>query len=119
MRSLALSLVPVLATLHILGCGGDDSTTASDAGPRGDSSPTTDGPDTGRGVPDLDSSVDGGAGPSACPPLPAFPDENCTGWRHTGVTLEPFTGDTTITDDGTVIDGADIEGCLTVRASNV
>lgn len=28
----------------------------------------------------------GGGGTATCPPFPAFPDENCTGWRHTGRT---------------------------------
>jgi hypothetical protein len=27
-------------------------------------------------------------GSGACPPFPAFPDANCTGWQHTGVTLK-------------------------------
>lgn len=27
-------------------------------------------------------------GPLTCPAFPAFPDEKCTGWQHTGVTLK-------------------------------
>lgn len=55
----------------------------------------------------------------ACPAYPAFPDGNCTGWRHTGVTLSAYSGPTYITTSGTVIDGKLINGDLTIRASNV
>lgn len=27
-----------------------------------------------------------------CPAYPAFPDANCTGWQHTGVTLQAVPG---------------------------
>ncbi len=67
------------------------------------------------------SAVKFGSGSSAtngCPAYPAFPDTNCTGWQHTGVTLTAYTGPTTITTAGTVIDGKDI-GCLSVSANNV
>lgn len=42
-----------------------------------------------------------------------------TGWAPTGVTLTTYTGPSTITVDGTVIDGADINGGLQINANNV
>lgn len=56
---------------------------------------------------------------SNCAPYPAFPDENCTGWKHTGVTLTPYSGPTTITTAGTVIDGKEINSSLVIAANNV
>jgi hypothetical protein len=32
-----------------------------------------------------------------CPPYPAFPDGNCTGWQHTGVTLTTYSVSCTLT----------------------
>ncbi len=55
----------------------------------------------------------------SCPAYPSFPDTNCTGWQHTGVTLTPYTGSTTIDQSGTVIDSKDINGCIAIRANNV
>lgn len=49
----------------------------------------------------------------------SYPDASNTGWKHTGVTLKPYTGPTTITVDGTVIDGRDVKSCLTIKADNV
>ena len=56
---------------------------------------------------------------AGCPPYPAMPDASCTGWQHTGVTLSAYTGPRTITTPGTVIDGKDIVGDLSIQASNV
>ncbi len=56
---------------------------------------------------------------SGCPAYPAFPDANCTGWQHTGVTLTPYSGPTTITTAGTVIDGKQINSSITIAANNV
>lgn len=56
---------------------------------------------------------------SGCPAFPAFPDGNCTGWQHTGVTLTNYTGPLTITAANTVIDSKNITGCITVQAANV
>lgn len=47
------------------------------------------------------------------------PDATNTGWRPTGVTLTPYTGPMTITRAGTVIDGQDIRGQLTISADDV
>lgn len=67
---------------------------------------------------------------SGCPPYPAFPDEQCTGWRHTGVTLQVVPGQVSsgsgwewvgapfnyvkITGNGAVLDGLDVNGCIYV-----
>ena len=51
--------------------------------------------------------------------LPNYPNESCTGWQHTGVTLSAYDGPSTIETDGTVIDGKDIEDCLIIDAANV
>jgi hypothetical protein len=54
-----------------------------------------------------------------------FPDAGTTGWQHTGVKLT--TGGVKLTSDaefqintpGTVIDGKDIQGCVSIKANNV
>jgi hypothetical protein len=51
------------------------------------------------------------------PTLPAWPDATNTG-VPTGKTLAPA-GSFTVTQDGTVVDGLDIDGCLVIRANNV
>ena len=53
----------------------------------------------------------------ALPTAPAWPDSSTTGVPD-GVVLTPSSG-FDITDDGTVIDGLDITGCLVVRADDV
>jgi hypothetical protein len=55
----------------------------------------------------------------ACDPAPGWPTSSSAGWQHTGVTLTPYTGPLTITQDGTTIDSADIAGCLTIEANDV
>src|SRR5690606_6220223 len=45
-----------------------------------------------------------------------WPTAGNTGWRHTGVTLTPYTGPVKITEP-TVIDGKDITGCLVIQSS--
>lgn len=54
-----------------------------------------------------------------CPAYPAMPNASCTGWQHTGVSLTPYTGPLTITTPGTVIDGKDVSGTLSIQADNV
>lgn len=65
-----------------------------------------------------------------CPAYPEFPDANCTGWQHTGVTLQTVPGQKTsgtgwnwegspfnyvkITGNNAVVDGVDINGCVYV-----
>jgi hypothetical protein len=48
-----------------------------------------------------------------------FPSPATTGWQHTGTTLSAYTGPSTISTEGTVIDGKDIKTCLYITASNV
>jgi hypothetical protein len=54
------------------------------------------------------------ARPSVC----GYPDESNTG-VPAGTSLTVHEGDLTIKTDGTVIDGLDIRGCVTVEATNV
>lgn len=56
---------------------------------------------------------------AVCPDYPSFPTTSCTGWQHTGVTLSAYTGPTTISSAGTVIDSKDITDCIRVSANNV
>jgi hypothetical protein len=60
--------------------------------------------------------TDSGSTPES--PSTALPDASNTGWKHTGVTLTSA-GAMTITTAGTVIDGKDINGDVTIKASNV
>lgn len=61
--------------------------------------------------------------PLFCAPYPSFPDANCTGWRHTGVTLHDCGG----TGEGAVhleTAGAIYDGCLfhdsvVIQAANI
>lgn len=48
-----------------------------------------------------------------------WPTAGTTGWQHTGVTLTPYSGPTTITIDGTVINGKDIKSKIKIDANNV
>ncbi len=54
------------------------------------------------------------AKPSAC----GLPDATNTGWQHTGVVLKP-SGSIKVTQPGTVIDGLDIKGEVSIEADNV
>ena len=58
----------------------------------------------------------GGSG-SGCGAFPNFPDQSCTGWRHTGVSLRDCP--TTITEAGADLDGCRFPGGVTILASNV
>lgn len=96
------------------GGGGGGSTGTGGGG--GDSGGGTGGGGGGGG--------DAGTPPGECPAFPAFPDENCTGWEHTGVTL---TDCTNLTDNGYIWDDNPIktfDSCyfsksLTIQAANV
>ena len=54
---------------------------------------------------------------SACAAFPGFPDESCTGWRHTGVSLRDCP--TTITEAGARLDGCRFPGGVTILAAGV
>lgn len=62
-------------------------------------------------LPDTDST-------DSDPAKTTLPDATNTGWQPTGVTLSSASG-MTITTAGTVIDGKDINGEVTIKASNV
>jgi hypothetical protein len=51
-----------------------------------------------------------------CAPYPAFPDANCTGWKHTGVKLKDCNGD--IRKSGITLDGCRFND-LKIVAKNV
>ena len=57
--------------------------------------------------------------PTQTVPIVGFPTSNNVGWQVTGTTLRPYRGPNEITQDGTVIDGADITVPLIVSANNV
>jgi hypothetical protein len=57
--------------------------------------------------------------PVVTPPSSGGPGASNTGWRPTGVTLTAYDGPMTITTPGTVIDGKDIRGQLTIQADGV
>ena len=52
-------------------------------------------------------------------PMVGFPTPSNVGWKVTGATLRRYDGPNEITQDGTVIDGADITEPLIVSANNV
>jgi hypothetical protein len=60
------------------------------------------------------------ASPSApgkgCGAFPAVPDETCTGWQHTGVTLHDCPN--VVTAANTTLDGCRFTGGLTIQAGN-
>lgn len=72
----------------------------------------------------------GNVSDTTCPPYPAFPDENCTGWQHTGVSLKAVPTQITsgvgwhwegapfnyvmIDANNAVVDGVDVNGCVYV-----
>jgi hypothetical protein len=63
-----------------------------------------------------------GAPPTGCSSHPSacgYPDASNTGYAHTGVKLDPYTGPMRVTTPGTVIDGKLIKGHLIIDASNV
>jgi hypothetical protein len=75
--------------------------------------------DAGQDAPE-DAEERAQRGPSAPQAsLTGFPNASNTGWKHTGVTLTPYAGPETITEDGAVIDGKSIDKCLWVRAQDV
>jgi hypothetical protein len=59
----------------------------------------------------------GQAGPAVCPEFPEFPDESCTGYRHTGVELRDCPN--VIEQDGLELDGCRFGPDLIIQASDV
>jgi hypothetical protein len=61
--------------------------------------------------------------PLFCAPFPAFPDEHCTGWKHTGVTLHAC-GDPAGSATHLQVANATYDGCLfadsvVIQAANI
>ena len=55
-----------------------------------------------------------------CPPLPAFPDGGCTGYKHTGVTEAMLTAcPLRLTTPGAVYDKCRFNGTLVIAAANI
>jgi len=116
---------------YVLFGGSAPVITGSDPTPETPATPSTGGSDGtqnggsggGSGGGGGDSGGGGTTPVGECPAYPAFPDENCTGWEHTGVTLTDCTGQT---DGGYIWDGQQttFDSCyfsvpLTVQAANV
>ena len=59
------------------------------------------------------------ANPTQSSQVVEFPTNTSVGWQVTGTVLRPYTGSNEITQDGTVIDGADITVPLIVSANDV
>lgn len=57
--------------------------------------------------------------PGECPPFPAFPDENCTGWQHTGVALSESGCPQELTVPNATYDGCLFAGHVLVMADNI
>jgi hypothetical protein len=53
----------------------------------------------------------------ACSAFPAFPDANCTGWRHTGVTLHPC--DNVIVQSSVTLDSCLFDETLSIQGANI
>ncbi|MEH1125121.1 hypothetical protein [Micromonospora sp. CPCC 206061] len=56
-------------------------------------------------------------GRSACPSFPRFPDQNCTGYEHTGVTLRNCSN--TVTKNNAKLDSCRFVNGLTIEGKNV
>jgi hypothetical protein len=57
------------------------------------------------------------AGPGVCPAFPEFPDESCTGYRHTGVELRDCPN--VIEQDGLTLDSCRFSQDLVIQAKDV
>jgi hypothetical protein len=96
-----------LALCSLLGCSSEDGgNPASGSGASGGSG---------------SSGAGGGAGssPDGCPPFPAFPDESCTGWKHTGVTLQDCVVDGYVFDSNVTFDSCYFPKGLVIGGANV
>jgi hypothetical protein len=90
-----------------------------------DPEPTATGTAPSSGQPDRSEGTRGvgpevaaeSAGSGVCPAFPRFPDQNCTGYRHTGVTLRPCPN--VITENGATFDGCRFGPDLEVQARDV
>jgi hypothetical protein len=99
------------------GAGGHSgaSTSAGSTTSSGGSSSSTGSASSATGS----SSGTGGSAGDACPPFPEFPDEQCTGYEHTGVTLHTDGCPTKITTANATYDGCLFTDSIEVLAENV
>lgn len=97
------------------GSGGGSNT----GGTGGSSGGSSGGGSTGGGSGGGSSGGGGGGGssPLVCPAFPAFPDANCTGWQHTGVTLNNCA--TTLTENNATYDSCLFDGGVVIVGSNI
>jgi hypothetical protein len=54
---------------------------------------------------------------NGCAPFPAFPDQSCTGWQHTGVKLHTCSGD--LKTPNVTLDSCDFPDGVEVKAANI
>lgn len=101
------------------GSGTNPSGGSSSGGSPGSGSTTSSGGSTGGSSGGSNGGGSSSGGNSGGCALPHYPSASCTGWQPTGVTLSAYTGPLTITAHGTVIDGKDIQACLTINANDV
>jgi hypothetical protein len=117
---------------HRVRASADTSTTTSTTAPTvpATSAAVTEPPPDTAAAPDPVPAAEGDAGTPAAPtdPAPAAPPPPAVAPAPTGfpsaATTGPYSalapsGATTITDDGAVIEGLDISGCVTIDAANV
>ncbi len=104
-RTLGRGVVVGACVVGVLGA----ALALSDCGPPGSTAPPDGLPAAAPSAPAVPAPTAPGGSPSAAN----------TGWEPTGVSLTQYTGSTTITTDGTVIDGKDIRGTLEIRADDV
>lgn len=105
--------------------GNTPKPSASSNGQTGNSGGTSGGSTGGTGNTGGGGTGTGGGGGSnpdptpsgQCPAFPAFPDANCTGWQHTGVTLHDC--DTTLTENNATYDSCEFDGGVVVVGTNI
>lgn len=91
----------------------------------GESSGGSQGGSSGSGSSSGGSTGGGGTPAGECPAYPAFPDDTCTGWQHTGVTLQTCTegdgdeGDGHLEKANVTYDGCDFANGAVVHSPNV
>jgi hypothetical protein len=121
---LVLSVLAAFTLVRLTGVAGtDDPPEAAEPGQTTSPAPPAEGEadrsgvTKGEGPQPAPGADPGEAGPEVCPQFPEFPDENCTGWRHTGVTLRPCPN--VITQDGTTLDSCRFGPDLEIQARDV
>lgn len=108
--------------------GGDvgaTPTASQDEGQVSTATPVPDGKGKFAAAPSATASASASASPnraqsggaSACPGFPRFPDENCTGYKHTGVKLRDCPN--TVTKNNAKLDGCRFTNGLTIEGTNV